>query len=38
MSEKQQKILIVDTDQFIIRTLTSKLENDNVKVETADQS
>ena len=38
MSEIQKKVLIIDTDQFIIRTLTTKLENSNVSVEPADQS
>jgi CheY-like chemotaxis protein len=38
MNEKQQKILIIDTDQFIIRTLTSKLEGDNLQIDSADQS
>ena len=38
MSEKKQKVLIIDTDQFIIRTLTSKLENGDIEVDSADQS
>lgn len=38
MSEIQKKILIIDTDQFIIRTLTTKLENSELSVESADQS
>jgi len=37
-SKKQKKVLIIDTDQFIIRTLTSKLEAKNLGVETADQT
>ncbi len=38
MPEKQKKILIADTDQFIIRTLTSKFESPSFKIEPADQS
>lgn len=38
MSEKKQKILIIDSDQFILRTLNSKLSDDNTEITTAEQS
>lgn len=37
MSDKKQKILIIDTDLFIRHTLSSKIQDTNIEVETADQ-
>lgn len=37
MSSKKQKVLIIDTDQFIIHSLSSKLESETVEVVSADQ-
>lgn len=38
MSEQKQKLLIIDADQFIVRTLTSKLGTENLEIKTADQA
>lgn len=35
MTTKKQKVLIADTDQFIIRTLSSKLETDLIEIVSA---